>query len=400
MKSQHAIAALFLCQCLVLAPSTASAQAVTGSIGGIVRDSTGGVLPGVSVEAASPALIEKVRTVVTDAQGVYKIVDLRPGVYAVTFTLSGFSTIKQEGIELTAGITVTANSELRPGSIEETIIVAGGSPVVDVENTTQHKSLSRQVMDDLPTGRSYSALGVLLPGVVVSVQEFGGSTGERLATLSIHGSAANDMPLLFDGMRDHTVFGNGGGNGTNWVINNGMVEETAIDTSGMTAEAETSGVRVNSIPKSGGNRFSSVLFTNYASGKWQANNFDARLAATGAATPDRTDHIWDVNPGVGGPIRVDKVWFYASYRNWGAETLPTGAFRNLNVDGYTFVPDTSEAVHNPLWQFSWDGRVTWQVSQKNKITRKRRSSARTPRVPHPLSSFMGSGCCHRAGTAG
>ena len=361
------MAALILCASLVTAPTPASAQAITGSISGVVRDATGAVLPGVTVEASSPALIEQARTVVSDSQGVYKIVDLRPGVYVVTFALSGFSTVKQEGLALTAGIIATVNAELRVGAIEETIIVAGGIPLVDVQSTTKHQSLSRAVMDDLPTGRSYSALGVLLPGVVVSVQEFGGSTGERLATLAIHGSAANDMPLLFDGMRDHTIFGNGGGNGTNWVINNGMVEETAIDTSGMTAEAETSGVRVNSIPKSGGNRFSSVLFTNYASGRWQADNFDARLAATGAATPDRTDHIWDVNPGVGGPIKVDKVWFYFSYRNWGAETLPTGAFRNTNVDGYTFVPDLGRPVHNPLWQKSWDGRVTWQLSPRNKV---------------------------------
>ena len=124
-----------------LLPAAAWAQSASG-IAGIVRDTTGAVLPGVTVEAASPALIEKIRTVVTDDQGLYRIIDLRPGTYTVTFTLPGFSTVKREGIELTASFTATVNADLRVGDLEETITVSGQSPVVDVQNVVQQRVMT------------------------------------------------------------------------------------------------------------------------------------------------------------------------------------------------------------------------------------------------------------------
>jgi len=134
---------------LVLAPNAAWAQS---AIAGVVRDTTGAVMPGVTVEAASPALIERVRSVVSDGQGQYKIVDLRPGVYAITFTLPGFNTVKRDGIELPTNFTATVNAELRVGALEETVTVSGASPVVDVQNAVQQTVLSRQVLDSVPTG--------------------------------------------------------------------------------------------------------------------------------------------------------------------------------------------------------------------------------------------------------
>ena len=116
---------------IALIPSAAYAQA---SITGVVRDASGAVLPGVTVEAASPALIEKVRSVVTDGTGQYRIVDLRPGTYTVTFTLPGFNTVKREGIELTGSFTATVNADLQVGALEETITVTGESPIVDVQS--------------------------------------------------------------------------------------------------------------------------------------------------------------------------------------------------------------------------------------------------------------------------
>ena len=111
----------------VFAPVAAHAQS---AIGGTVKDATGAVLPGVTVEAASPVLIEKAKTVVTDAEGNYKIVDLRPGTYIVTFTLEGFTTIKREGLELPSNFTATVNAELKVGAIAEALTVTGSSPVV------------------------------------------------------------------------------------------------------------------------------------------------------------------------------------------------------------------------------------------------------------------------------
>ena len=110
----------------ILCPVIASAQS---SLAGAVRDSSGAVLPGVTVEAASPALIEKVRSVVTDATGQYKVVDLRPGTYTITFSLTGFSVVKREGIELAGGGTVTVNAEMKVGTLQETITVTGETPL-------------------------------------------------------------------------------------------------------------------------------------------------------------------------------------------------------------------------------------------------------------------------------
>jgi hypothetical protein len=135
-------------------PALALAQTAAGSIAGVVKDTTGAVLPGVVVEAISPALIEKVRTVVSDGEGQYKIIELRPGAYTVTFTLPGFSVVKREGIELTTGFTATVNADLQVGDVSETITVSGQSPVVDIQNTRQQVVLTRDVIDTGPSRRT------------------------------------------------------------------------------------------------------------------------------------------------------------------------------------------------------------------------------------------------------
>ena len=140
----------------VLLPSTAFAQA---AITGVVKDNSGGVLPGVRVEAASPALIERVRSVVTDATGQYRIVDLRPGVYAVTFELPGFSIVRREGIELSGSFVATVNADLRVGALEETITVTGETPIVDVQSARTQQIITRDIISAIPSSRnaSYSA---------------------------------------------------------------------------------------------------------------------------------------------------------------------------------------------------------------------------------------------------
>src|SRR5258705_9885999 len=146
----------------LLVSSGASAQSsTTGAIAGVVKDTSGAVLPGVTVEASSPALIEKVRTVVTDDQGNYKIVDLRPGTYTVTFALPGFSTFKREGLELNTGVTAAVNAEMKVGSLEETVTVTGASPVVDVQNVRKQALFTREVIDMLPTGKSIQGFTAL-----------------------------------------------------------------------------------------------------------------------------------------------------------------------------------------------------------------------------------------------
>jgi carboxypeptidase family protein len=134
---------VFALALLVCAPAAAFAQA---SIVGLVKDASGAVLPGVTVEAASPVLSEKVRSVVTDGTGHYRIESLRPGTYTVTFTLPGFSTVKREGIELAGTFVATVNTDLRVGSIAETITVSGETPVVDVQSTTRQRVMDREIL--------------------------------------------------------------------------------------------------------------------------------------------------------------------------------------------------------------------------------------------------------------
>ncbi|MET0215843.1 MAG: carboxypeptidase-like regulatory domain-containing protein, partial [Vicinamibacterales bacterium] len=150
--------------CVVLLPSVAWAQSEAGNIAGVVRDASGAVLPGVTVEAASPALIEKVRTVVTDSEGLYRIVDLRPGAYTVTFTLPGFSTFVRDGIVLTTGFTATVNGEMKVGGVEETITVTGEAPLVDISNVEQQTTLSRDLLDEIPTSRRPAQFITLIVG--------------------------------------------------------------------------------------------------------------------------------------------------------------------------------------------------------------------------------------------
>ena len=166
---------------VTLGATAARAQsASSGAIAGVAKDATGAVLPGVTVEAASPALIEKVRTVVTDGQCQYKIVELRPGTYTVTFTLTGFSTIVREGVELTTGFTATANAELRVGGVAQTITVTGASPVVDTHEVRTQTVLTRQFLDSVPTGGSLQAYVSLTLGATLSPaqQDVGGNQGE------------------------------------------------------------------------------------------------------------------------------------------------------------------------------------------------------------------------------
>ena len=194
---------LFVVGLLALVPTLAHAQA---SITGVVRDPSGAVLPGVTVEASSPVLIEKVRSVVTDGSGQYRIVDLRPGTYIVTFTLSGFSVVRREGIELTGTFVATVDAALRVGALEETITVTGDSPIVDIQRTTQQRVFDQQVIEAIPAGRSHINMVVLIPGLAAAqpgrgaLADVGGTNNLQNTTFTIHGGRTSDTRLQLDGV--------------------------------------------------------------------------------------------------------------------------------------------------------------------------------------------------------
>ena len=313
--------------CLALGETAASAQAIAG----VVKDTTGAVLPGVTVEVSSPALIEKTRDAVTDSDGQYKILNLRPGTYVVTFTLPGFSVIKREGIEITNDFTAQVNGDMRIGGIEETITVSGQSPLIDTQSVTQKKSLTAEMIDALPTGRSFQNLSVLVPGVTIALgsQDVGGTGGERYQTLSVHGSRPDQMPLVLNGMPYNNMNNTGGGYNTTLVVNTGTVQEMTVTTSGLTSESRSSGVLSNTIPKEGGNTFRGSLFANFASSGFQSDNLSDDLIAQGLKATPHVNKLWDFNPTIGGPIVQDKLWFYGGFRFSGAQNYINNMFTNL-----------------------------------------------------------------------
>jgi hypothetical protein len=354
---------------LLLVPATVLAQGETGTIAGVVRDSTGAVLPGVTVEASSPALIEKVRTVITDAEGLYRIVNLRTGTYTVTFTLTGFNTFIREGIELSAAFTATVNGEMRVGSLEETVTVSGQSPVVDVQNVLQQKIVSRDIMDSLPAAKTFGSYAVLVPGVTISSPDVGGAYGDLSVSLSIHGSRSNESQIDIDGMPAINGLARGGGMYGQF-LNNGMMQEISVETGGMSAESELSGVRSNVIPREGGNLFKGVVAANYTNWRFNSSNVSPDLLARGIQA-NSVDRIYDFNPSLGGRMIRDKLWFFLSFREWGTRTTRSGAAGvtrpNKTPESVVFTPDLSRKAFDHTWHLSISDRLTWQISSRNKI---------------------------------
>ena len=309
-----------------LVPATVVAQ--NAEIAGVVRDSSGAVLPGVTVEASSPALIEKSRTVFTDTQGQYRIIALSPGAYRVTFALSGFKTVAREGIVLTAQFTAGIDVSMEVGSLEETITVSGQSPLVDVQATTQRRALTGELINELPTGRSFQNLAILVPGVQAPLiyQDVGGSDGNRWQTLKVHGSRDDQMPLLLNGMRFNNMNNTGGGYNHTLAINTGTVQEMTVTTSGSTAEAQVSGVLANTVAKEGSNRYTFSFYTDITNDNWQADNLSQDLRDLGLTDVNRVKAIGEINPTGGGPIVQDRLWFYGGFRYLKSEKYLAGTY--------------------------------------------------------------------------
>src|SRR5687768_11261428 len=300
---RHAVLRLLLLSGLVMTlPSMASAQAVAG----VVRDPSGGVLPGVTVEASSSALIEKVRSVVTDNTGQYRIVDLRPGTYTLTFTLPGFNTVARTGIEVSGSGTVTVNSDMTVGGLEETITVAGETPVVDVQNATRQAVMSGDLVASVPAARSWNGLLLLMPGVTGTPNSM--QLTPSMITFGIHGGPTSEGRLLVGGMNVGASRGGGGVSG--YQVNTGNVEEVTFATSGGLGEVETGGPHMNIVPKTGGNAFSGGASFFYSNRDLQSSNYTDELRAAGLRSPGDLLELWDIDASLGGPLKRDRLWFF------------------------------------------------------------------------------------------
>jgi hypothetical protein len=357
-----------LCGVLLWLPGVAQAQ--DSAIAGIVTDDTGGVLPGVSVNVTSPVLIEGTRTVVTDGQGRYNVTQLRPGTYDVTFTLSGFSIVRREGITLTQGFTAPVNAQLKVGSLEETVTVSGASPTVDVQNVRAQNVMTREVLDTLPNAQTLASFSALTLGVVMggaSTQDVGGSAGEQ-GTTTVHGSRGNDQKFAMDGMNTNNSMGtNGGAFHAGQHYNMEAMQEATMAFSGMTAETETAGVQVNFVPKDGGNKFSGSARFAFTNSEFQSDNISDELRARGAVTPGSIKKIYDYGGAVGGPIKRDRLWFFTAHRWWGDSVNQPGTFYNATQGTRFYTPDPNRPGYAENYNQDNSGRINWQMTSKDKL---------------------------------
>jgi len=348
---------------VLLLPAAALAQA---AITGVVRDASGGVLPGVTVEAASPVLIERVRSVVSDDTGQYRIVDLRPGTYSVTFSLPGFSTVRREGIELAGTFVATVNADLRVGALTETVTVTGESPIIDVQSAKAQTIMRKDILAAIPTSRNANGIQALIPGMSTNGDSGGITGGTGGGAGSMHGGRPSDSRTLSDGLN----MGWAGANSNAAVVNVAGAQEVVTSTSGGLGEAETAGVVFNVIPRDGGNTFSGTFVFAGANSSMQGSNYTQALIDAGLRSPSKLIKVWDVNPMVGGKIVQDRLWFYLTYRETYAENTIPGMWFNKNAGDptkWTVDFDLDRPAFSDTRVRNYIGRITWQASPRNKI---------------------------------
>ena len=348
---------------LVFLPRLAAAQ---GSLAGVVKDTSGAVLPGVTVEASSPALIEKVRSVATDASGQYKIVDLRPGTYTVSFSLTGFSVVKRQGIELTGSGTIAINADMKVGTLEETITVTGETPVVDVQNAARQETLSGDLVANTPAAKSWNGLMLLMPGITGDPNTV--QLTPSMVLFGIHGGPSTEGRLQVDGMNVGASRGGGGVSG--YSVDTANVQEVTFRTSGGLGEAETGGPYMNVVPKTGGNSYKGSSAFQFSNASLQSSNYTSALQAAGLKVPSVLLDLYDVDWSLGGPLKKDKLWFYYLGRTYGNGNSVPGMFANANAGdatSWSYVADPTTQARNDTSTISNGLRLTWQVSQRNKL---------------------------------
>ena len=397
--------ALIALAALICAPASVYAQA---SVTGVVKDTSGAVLPGVTVEVSSPALIEKTRSTVTDGSGLYQITQLVPGTYTVTFTLTGFSTFKRDGLELSGSFVATINADMKVGAVAETITVTGETPLVDVQSAAVQKVVTKEVVDAIPTGRLGINLAALQPGIILGAaggvgasntnalasQDVGGTAGDTFTDLAIHGGKPAEQRQTIGGLSAATTirFGESLSSSPSFTA----MQEMSVNTSGADASLAGGGVQINYVPRDGGNTFKGLMFYSGANGAMQGTNYSTGTRTATGCTPVESLYcrglvtqpgalksVYDFNPGYGGPIKKDKLWWFLTARWTQAENYVPNDYPNqnfvvgktsptaLNATTMTYVPNQSLPLATTLgggghfWEQT--ARLTWQANAKNKF---------------------------------
>jgi Carboxypeptidase regulatory-like domain len=348
---------------LAAAPATALAQP---AIAGTVRDSSHAVLPGVSVEARSSALIEGARTAITDSAGRYRIENLRPGTYAVRFTLAGWTPFEVDGVELTGSLTATVDAALTIGRITDSVNVTAELAAVDVHTARHEVTLSGDLIRAIPTVRSYNALLPFVPGVVTNVNDT--VTATSSTSFPMHGGRVNEGRLALDGL---TIGSPPSGNSaTSYVVDVGAADEVTFTTAGGLGESETAGLVMNIVPRSGGNATHGSLFASGTDDRFQSNNLTPALQAQGLSAATPLMGVYDLSGTLGGPIVRNRLWYFVSGHAGGSTMDSARVYYNLNAGDpsqWLYSPDLSRREYSDRAFDNASERVTWQVSPRNRI---------------------------------
>jgi hypothetical protein len=347
-----------LMMCVALVPAGAFAQSIRSTVTGIVTDSSGAVLPGVTVEVESPALIERVRSTVTDVSGAFRIIDLSSGTYSLTFTLPGFNVVKRDGIALTGSMTVTVNATLQVGTLTETILVTGESPTVDVQNSRQSQVVENSVVTDMPVSRTPTDMAaILVPAMNTGLSAYGatGVTGPETGRLQVDGVGVGSGTSGTSQYRPDVI----------------QATELVISSFGNMGEVEVGSPIVNIIPRTGGNNFSGTFYADGANGAMASDNTSDLVAAGLIRAPNELIHTSQLNFGMGGPIMRDRLWFFANARHQTDDSYVTNIWVNKNAgnpNAWTYVPDYDQPGTNKNWYANGAVRFTWQVAARHKLT--------------------------------
>ncbi len=377
---------------LMLVPAAAFAQ--EGQIAGTVRDAQNLVMPGVTVEATSPALIEKIRSTTTDPNGQYRITNLPVGTYTVTFSLTGFAKQQFDGVVLTSGFTAPVNATMTVGQLTESVVVAGTTPIVDVQNAREVITLPGDRIRDMPTSRNVNSLLELTPAIssqytTSTAQSPFGAPGVCVGGVGVfcnpgisgfnigdRGTALDQSNMaqgrvLVDGVvvnqGGSTPIGGSTGGYTADVANS---QEVNIRVSGALGESENGASEINIVPRTGGNKFAGDFFLSYTTASWFASNNQNYPTLPAAFQPVIKDHDWSID--YGGPIVKDKLWFFALGRDQYIHKLPVGVdwWPNLweGKYGFNYQPDRAQprVEYENMWR-NGSGKITWQASAKNKF---------------------------------
>jgi carboxypeptidase family protein len=341
---------------LMLLPLVASAQS---TLTGAARDESGAALPGVTVEASSPALIEKARTVVTDGQGRFRIIDLRPGIYRLSFALEGFSTTVREGIEVPSNLVVTVNADMKVGALQESVTVSGEAPQVDVQQAARTQVLSRELLDALPVSRNSMQVGYLSPGVRMSAPDIGGSNLGSQPGMRAHGvRAPNGVLQLVDGLSVATYEGN-----QLVYFDESSQSEVSVSTGGLASDSPVGGIRVNSILRDGGNTVSGDVHLNGTDGDWLSSPITEEVRSKyRLASASGLSHVQYFTGTVGGPILQNKVWYILGARHAASDVLLPGVPKEIVTPTGQILSGVSDAYIRDA-----SVRLTWQATPKQKF---------------------------------